>query len=416
VTLKVDPGTTLELYDVNDNVTKLTEESGAITFTIDSAPRYLHGLTNDAVVTLGDSDHSDSKPAEHSAKIASLGDGSWKIVEKADVEYETNKPLQIARFPGKMTAQPADAPAAQGAKALSIHLEKQQKDRGIMPFYTTIEPANPVTIPGKSNDVGLWVRAASDWGRIVYSLRDAKGEKWISIGTKEEWNCDDIHGWSMFCFDGWRYLRFEMPSNAPYDNYREHGSSWWGSYGGDGIVDLPLKLEKIIIERRPKVIYGNELIDAKADDVLLGDLYAEYASAGDTGDEIVRLTNLRMPAPQGSPELSNPIREFAKAGMVAPTKVLGVADPAHEYDGTRCHVNFEPVAGAKSYDVWVSPYIDGRGAMKLGSAWTESGQLIQGLAPDTQFYVFVVYTDGSGKVSKPSAAFPVMLKNRFVYK
>jgi hypothetical protein len=96
--------------------------------------------------------------------------------------------------------------------------------------------------------------------------------------------------------------------------------------------------------------------------------------------------------------------------------VLKVSDPAHQYDGTRCHVHFEAVAGAISYDVWVSPYPDGRGAMKLGAGWKESGGLIAGLRPDTDFYAFVVYADKDGKQSKPSPPLKFALKDRFVYK
>jgi len=315
-----------------------------------------------------------------------------------------------------MSAQRVDAPQEQGGKALAVHLGKQEKERGVMPYFTTLEPRSPVSIPGKASHLGLWVHAASDWGRVVYCLRDARGEKWISVGTKDEWNNDDIHTWSAFCFDGWRYLRFQLPSNLPYDSYREHGSSWWGSYGGDGIVDLPVKLEKIIVERRNQVVYANDLVPAKPDDVLLADLYAEYADAADKTRDTVRLSKLRMPVPKIAPGLVNPVAELAKTGTGAATRVVRVTDPVREYDGTRCHVEFKLVAGAQSYDVWVSPYADGRGAMKLGTAWTESGQLIKGLRPDANFYVFVAYTDADGKPSKPSAPLKILLKNRFVYK
>jgi hypothetical protein len=414
VNVKVAPGTSLELYDQHDNPTALKEKDGNVTFKVNNTPQYLEGLTADAQITLGESDHSDAKPGEASRKLGNLT--SWKLVEKEDLDYAKNKPFHIERFLAKMTAQKMEAPKAQGGKALAIHLEKQEKDRGVMPFYTTLEPDDPIRIPGKATHLGLWVRASSDWGRVVYEVRDAKGEKWISVGTKEDWNCDDIHGWSMFCFDGWRYLRFELPSSAPYDSYREYGTSWWGSYGGDGVIDLPLKLEKIIVERRPKVIWGNELVDASSDDVLLGDLYAEYASKADQGDEVIRLSKIRMPIPKNLPELGNPIAELAKTGVGAPTKVLNVTDPAHQYDGTRCHVHFDTVAGAKGYNVWVSPYPDGRGALQLGAGWTESGKLIEGLRPEIEFYVFVVYTDKDGKLSKPSEPLKIALKDRFGYK
>ena len=145
-----------------------------------------------------------------------------------------------------------------------------------MPFYTTLLPDKPIAISGKASHLGLWVRAASDWGRVVYCLRDAKDERWVSVGKKGEWNVDDVHCWSAFNFDGWRYLRFEMPGNQPWDCYRDAGTSFWGYYGqGDGIVDLPLTIEKIIVERRTHVIQVDELKLANPEDVLLGDLYAE---------------------------------------------------------------------------------------------------------------------------------------------
>ncbi len=416
VSIHVPSGTTIDVYDPNDNVTTLREKNGVVTFNIDQLPVYVEGLTGDAKITLGKSDHSDSKPGKESEKLANLGDGSWTIVKKSDAEYTGNKPLQVERFLADMTGTSVEAPKAQGRRALAVHLEPQDKDRGVMPFYTTIEPTKPIAIPGKASRLGLWVHASSDWGRVVYVVRDAKGEKWLSVGTKDDWNNDDIHGWSNFCFDGWRYLTFQLPSNLPYDSYRERGSSWWGHYGGDGIVDLPLSIEKLIVERRPKAIYGNDLVEVSKDDVLLGDLRAEYASEDDKGEEVIRLSRLRMPPPASAPDLTNPIAELAATGTGTPTTIKGVRDPEHFYDGTRCHVDFDPVAGAKTYDVWVSPYEDGRGALKLGAAWTEPGKLIQGLRPEITFFAFVTYTDAQGKVSKPSTPLRFVLKDRFGYK
>ncbi|NQU11860.1 hypothetical protein HQ590_13785, partial [bacterium] len=416
VNVKVPPRATVEVYDVNDNPTVLHEKNGAVTLTIAQAPVYLEGMTGDPEMTLGEPDHSDATPSRTAVNLLNLGNGDWTLVAKRDEQYEKTNPLQIERFLGNLSAQPVAAPRTQGGKALAVHLGPQEIDRKVMPYYTTFEPKTPVVIPGKASHLGLWVKAASDWGRVVYSLRDANGERWLSVGTKEDWNSDDIRCWSAFCFDGWRYLRFELPAHAPYDCYRELGTTQWGSYEGDGIVDLPLKLDKIIVERRSAVIYGNDLVPAKTDDVLLGDLDAEYASRTDQTAEAIRLSKLRMPVPAAAPELGNPIADLEKNGVGAPTQVLQVSDPDHWYDGTRCHVHFTPVAGAKSYDVWVSPYADGRGALQLGNGWTASGKLIEGLHADTEFYVFVVYTGQDGKASKPSKPLLIRLKNRFVYR
>jgi hypothetical protein len=296
VTISAPAGASVTLFDQMDNAVVLKEQGGQVSLAVSPSPCYVRGLADAAKISLGDPDHSDAKPAQVAERLSNLGDGSWKISDERDADYETSHIEFIKRFPSRMTAEIAAAPAEQGGRALAVHLETPEKDRKVMPFYTTLTPAKPIVIAGKPSHLGLWVRAASDWGRVVYCLRDANGERWLSVGKKGEWNVDDTNCWSQFCFDGWRYLRFELPGNQPWDCYRDAGSSWWGYCGpGDSIVDLPLSLEKIIVERRTHVIKADELLPANPAEVLLGDMYAEYQNAADQTDEAVRLSRLRMP-------------------------------------------------------------------------------------------------------------------------
>jgi hypothetical protein len=413
VTLEAAPGTKVVVYDSMDNPPEI---SGKPTFTISPSPCYVRGLAGDAKFTVGVPDHSDAKPGVNAVRLAELGDGSWKLSGERDAVYENVHLEFVKKFPGKFTVKPEAEQQGHG-KALAIHLEKQDKERRTMPFYTTLTPARPVVIPGKASHLGLWVKAASDWGRVVYCLRDAKGERWLSVGKKGEWNVDDVHSWSAFNFDGWRYLPFELPSNAPYDLYREAGTSFWGYYGdGDAVVDLPLTLEKIIVERRTHVIHGTEQLPASADDVLLGGLYAEYETPANKGDEAVRLSRLRMPLSNIAPPLDNPIAKLAETGAGAAPEITKVTPPEREYDGRRCHVHFAAVPHGKSYEVWVATYPDGRGAIPLGEKWTSPGQLLTGLAPNVDFYLFVVAKDAADKPSKPSKGFKVNLKDMFPMK
>lgn len=417
VTLAVAAGTKLTVFNQMDNVAAVDEKGENATFLASSAPCYVHGLAADPKVLLGLPDHSDAKPAETAAALAELGDGTWKLSADRDDDYEVSHIEFVRRFPGKMSIQPVAVPEHQNAKALAVHLEKQERERKVMPFYATLIPPKPMLIPGKGSHLGLWVKANSDWGRMVYCLRDAANERWISVGKKDEWNCDDVHCWSAFCFDGWRYLRFELPSNSPYDSYREAGSTWWGNYGpGDGVVDLPLTLEKIIVERRTHVIAPTELQPAAEDDVLLAGLFAEYETPLDKTDEAIRLSRLRMPQPKITADLPNPIARLAETGTGNPTVVTRVVPPKSEYNGTQCHVFFDPIKGAKIYDVWVSVFADGRGAVPLGQGWTEPGSLLTKLRANTNLYLFVVYTDAEGKTSKPSPSFKVNLKDMFPMK
>ncbi len=415
VSVELPRGATVTVGDSMDNDLSVREKGGAATFTVATSPVYLRGLAADAKLSLGPPDHSDAKPGPNAGALAELGDGSWKLSGERDADYEEVHIEFIKKFPGKFSTHPAAGPGDQG-KALAVHLEKPEKERRTMPFYTTLVPPRPVVIPGKASHLGLWVKAASDWGRVVYCLKDAQGERWLCVGKKGEWNVDDTHCWSAFNYDGWRYLTFELPANAPYDLYREAGTSFWGNYHGDLVVDLPLTLEKIIVERRTHVIHATEQLPAPADDVLLGTLFAEYEKPADRTEEAVRLSRLRMPLPAAAPDLANPIRKLEEAGTTAGPDVTKVTAPERDYDGRRCHVHFAPAAAAKAYDVWVSTYPDGRGAVLLGKDWPAPGQLLTGLGPNIDLYLFVVAKDAAGKVSKPGKAFKVNLKDMFPQK
>lgn len=417
VTVTVPAGATVAVYDSMDNGTDLAVKDGAVTFTVDQAPCYVVGLPDSAKITLGETDHSDSVPAADSVLLSKMGDGRWSVSEERDTAFEDSFKAFIRHYPGKMSIRPVDAPEGKAGPALAVHLETPARDSKTMPFYTTLVPKKPVVIPGKASHLGLWVNASADWGRVVYCLRDAKGERWISVGTTGSWNCDDIHGWSYFNFDGWRYLRFELPACSPWDLFREAGSTWWGSYSkGDKIPDLPLSIEKIIVERRTHAMYVNDPQPASTNDVLLAGLFAEYKTAEDKTDRAVQLSQLRMPVPAGIAEMDNPIRDLAASGVGEPVTIARIDVPMQESDGTQCHVDFATTPNAVTYEIWASPYPDGRGAVKLAENLKAPGARVRGFRPDTDFYLFVAYTDANKKPSKPSQPFKINLKDTFAMK
>ena len=410
--LDLSPVARITVHDSMDNPIVVTPNG---TFTITTSPCYVRGLKRDVNLVLGAPDHSDAKLGPNAVALGDLGDGSWKLSAERDMDYEDVHLEFIKKFPGKFSLHAGAGPDGK-SKALAVRLERQEKERRTMPFYTTLAPPKPILIPGRASHLGLWVKAASDWGRVVYCLKDARGERWLSVGKKGEWNVDDVHNWSAFNYDGWRYLTFELPANSPYDLYREAGTSFWGNYQGDLVVDLPLTLEKIIVERRTHVIHATEQLAAAPDDVLLGSLYAEYEQPADQTDQAVLLSRLRMPVPDTPPDLANPIRELAQAGTTAGPEVTRITPPEREYDGRRCHVHFAPAVGAKTYEVWVATYADGRGAILLGKDWTTPGQLLTGLSPNIDLYLFVIAKDAAGQASKPGKPFKVNLKDMFPLK
>jgi hypothetical protein len=157
----------------------------------------------------------------------------------------------------------------------------------------------------------------------------------------------------------------------------------------------------------------NDPQPASAEDVLFGDLIAEYARPSDQTQEVIRLDRIRMPVPTNLPELGNPIAEMAAKGNGAPVVIERISEPLQDADGTRCFVHFPQVQNATTYEVWASPYADGRGALQVGKGWKAPGQLITGLRAETDFYLFAAYTDAEGKPSLPSAGYKIRLKDVF---
>ena len=91
----------------------------------------------------------------------------------------------------------------------------------------------------------------------------------------------------------------------PGTMFRKHGTTWWRD-DGDTLVDLPLSLEAIIVEQRSHFLYVNDVQPAASDRVSFGKMYVEYETPADATPEAVRLSQLRMPVPQG--ERTCPIR------------------------------------------------------------------------------------------------------------
>jgi hypothetical protein len=420
-TLTLEKDGAVTVTDSMDNATVLKSANRTVTVPIGTSPVYITGAGEVQSISLGAPDNSDSvawsrnrnqetwqtgpakrrAPIEKEVAIANLGDGSWTLTAERDSIYEDNC-FDTKPYLGKMSAKVTSDDERKG-NFLAVHLLPQEKERKLMPWYSVLKPRKPLVIAGKPAALGLWVKASSDWGRVVYSLRDAKGERWLSTGTKDQWNCNDVHGWSAFNFDGWRYVRFELPGHSEWDTFREFGTTWWGSTGGDGIVDLPLRIESIIVERRTHVLYVNDVQPANPADVLLGELVAEYESASDSAEETVVLNQLRMPRPRGEFALANPIAKLQAGSEFAPVKLERIKMPDWGYDGTRCHVEFTTAPDAAEYQVWVSAYPDGRGAVQMGRMKTPGG-LVGNLRPAMKLHLWVTYSLDPSKGGKPQGA------------
>lgn len=235
-------------------------------------------------VALGPPIHAE-EPGGH-ALVLDTFEAPWTHDPAPYERYEKNH-WDLPRFPGPMKSQVV-SPPQWGSRAWHVELADPPKERPLAAWYGVFTPPKPIEIPGKARALGIWANGHSNWGRIIYELEDAKGETWQSIGSKDEWNCDDVHSWSYFNHDGWRWLEFPLPNNLPGDNYREKDTVWW-NHSAEGIVDLPVKLTRIIIEMRTHNIYVNDLLPVADRSVQLDNLMAVYANAEAMTDAPIRL-------------------------------------------------------------------------------------------------------------------------------
>jgi hypothetical protein len=416
VTLTLASDGDVQVTDSMNNTVVIKTRDRQATISTDPSVVYVSATAAVVSALVGEPDHSDARPAEDKlAKVVGdLGDGTWSFSNQRDKVYEEGN-FAMSRYPGKFSTTLAVDRKDMG-KVLVSRLEKQEKVHELMPWYNVLTPKKKIVLPGAPQHLGLWVKGASDWGRVIYVLRDAKGEKWTSIGAQDQYNCDDTHSWSSFNFDGWRYLRFELPGHTPYDSYRKHGTTWWRSDGGDGIVDLPLTLESIIVEQRSHLLYVNDVQPAASDTVCFGKLYAEYASTADEAPLAVAQAKLRMPLPKGAPDLPNPIVLMEKEGTSAPTKILRLEPPLEHNDGTMVHVHFNEVQTAKKHFVWVGIRPDGKGAVNLTPKGAKNGAPVRGLRPALPLYFWVTYVDAQGRQSRPSQPMNATLVDTFSQK
>ena len=170
-----------------------------------------------------------------------------------------------------------------------------------LPMYSVLAHAKGVEIPGAPTEIGLMVNGNGGWGRIIFEIEDAGGQRWTSIGApmggeatrwmadwmsekelaamKEmkvgDWNTNDPWQRSRINFEGWRYMRFPLPGNYPGEGYHWPYSSQW-KHTGDGVVKYPLTFKKLIVELPEKTLHLMTSAPVPRAEIYVKDLMVTY--------------------------------------------------------------------------------------------------------------------------------------------
>jgi len=298
VTLNLS-GTEWELTNWEGNSRSLAVESGRAIVPLSPMPVYLTGRGSVQSLTPGNATYAD-KPTDTARSIAKLDSlEGWTIQNEADPILEFHNPLTPRRLGNFSYEEVPDA------AALRIRAGPAE-GQATLPMYGALKAKTPLTLPGEPTEIGLWIEGNSGWGRVIFELEDAKGQKWTSIGasrtgeisewmldwmpaefarakdqpaTQADWNTNDVFGLSAINFDGWRYVRFPLPGNYPGEHVPWPGNSQW-RFDQDGVVHYPLKLTRLIFELPENVLKLTDYRPVKDQVVAIRDLLVEYGTQG----------------------------------------------------------------------------------------------------------------------------------------
>ncbi len=295
-TLLLDGASKARIVEANGLEKEVPVLQGTIRLDASPEPAYLILPKGGRVasVVLGLSKYED-QPVGRISKIDSLVFlEKWKVVPERSPELEMYNPL-TPRRKGNFEFSIVSKIDGEGP-ALRISPKPVKEGKSVMPMYAELAFQKRMELPGKPAEIGLWVNGNSSWSRVIFSLRDASGQRWVSIGAAakgaSEWmgdwltpdllknykpgkiadfNTDDPFGLSRINFDGWRYLGFPLPGQYPGEGYHWPANSQWFS-DGDGIVHYPLLLEKLIVEIPEKTLHLNRYAAVARPEIYLRNL------------------------------------------------------------------------------------------------------------------------------------------------
>lgn len=266
------------LTDMIGNEQSLAFAGGKAQLDISSVPVFLSSPRPFAAVTPGAA-VLEGRPKARRFLVSPLGKlADWQVETSRNAElewYNFECPRRKGDFEFKETVE------CDGEKnVLSVTPRLPVAGSPFLPMYSVLAHKRGVELPGQPTEIGLMVHGNGGWGRVIFELEDAAGQRWISIGAAatgeptrwmedwmsaaelqamktmsvSDWNTNDPWQRSRINHDGWRYMRFPLPGNYPGEGYHWPYNSQWRA-SGNGVVSYPLKFKKLVLELPEKVLY-----------------------------------------------------------------------------------------------------------------------------------------------------------------
>lgn len=300
VRLLMDRPGTWTLINNQGATSPLAGPHGVIEVELSTSPVYIAGAgkidgAGSRNFGKGGPEYAD-KPAGKGSVLAPLADlVDWTVEENRDPELEYYDFLCVRRK-GDYGFEPV-ANFEGKDKVLKVTPYPIKHGKDTMPMYVALAHKKGIPVPGTPTEVGVWVNGNAAWGRLIFELQDASGQRWISLGAEQtdaprdwveklvppemlskwtkpginDWNTGDVFSISKINFDGWRWLAFPLPGNYPGEKHCWPANSQW-RWDKDGVVHYPLTFKRLIIELPEKVLHVKTYAPPPRAEIYLRDL------------------------------------------------------------------------------------------------------------------------------------------------
>lgn len=299
ISVKLQDDGRVTLVDMMGEERSLATSRRTVTVTTSADPVYLISKARVEHIAPGPT-RLGGPPEGESFLISALADmGQWSVETARDTElevYDFTCPRRQGQFEYSIAAE------FEGRQhVLEVRPHLPVPGSPYLPMYSALRHATGVELPGEPTEIGLMVNGNGGWGRIIFELEDASGQRWVSLGAEargeptrwmadwlppeqfaalktsghNDWNTADPWGRSSISFEGWGYVRFPLPGQYPGEGYHWPYSSQW-RYTGDGVVHYPLRFTRLIVTLPEKVLRFREHAPVARSEVYLKDLMVTY--------------------------------------------------------------------------------------------------------------------------------------------
>jgi len=235
----------------------------AVTYLLASAPVVRS-------IRCGKRTYSDDQPADNLKLVNRMDDSSeWTLAETKEPLLEKTRGTAL---PYRTLGRYAVRQVADPEKGNCVELELVQPNLALPTVfheYAVLKLKRPVTLAGKPNSLGLWVKGNSGWGQVYWVLEDARGQRRISCGTRiHRADVFDYDGRVSISFDGWNFLSMPVTdkssipdlSTGSVDNLWEFGAVNADEtlHRGGAALQYPIKLVGVAFAAQSRPLFLTE--------------------------------------------------------------------------------------------------------------------------------------------------------------